>query len=64
MNKPSCYRAVIMRVNEIEVEIWADSYEDAIRRAHQINDDRVEISNVLHDEEVVDVFPHVPEYEC
>lgn len=64
MNKPSCYRALIMRVTEIEVEIWADSYEDAIRRAHTDDDDRLEISQVSHTDEVVDVFPHEQDYEC
>lgn len=64
MNKPTCYRAVIMRVTEIEVEFWADTYEEAVRRAHTDDDERLEVENVMHTDRVIDIFPHDQEYQC
>jgi len=64
MNKPHCYRALIMRVTEIEVEIWADSYEHAVELAHYENENTFNVESKVHVDEIVEIFPYEEDYQC
>lgn len=61
----SCYRALVMRVTEVHVEIWADSYEEAVSMALDDDDEEtIEVETVIHDDQLVDVVPWENPYEC
>lgn len=61
--KRQCYRALIMRVTEVYVEVWADSYEEAVASA-LMDEDLMEVETRIHDDQLLDVKPYEPEFAC
>lgn len=65
MSKLHCYRATIMKITEVEVEIWADSYENAIEQFHYEDEDKFKkIETIHHNDRIVDIFPYDEDHQC
>ena len=64
MSKRQCYRALVMRVTEVQIEIWADSYEEAVIAALDNGDENNEVETRVHEDQLVDVVPFDQEFAC
>lgn len=59
MSKP--FRGVIMRLVEVEFEIWADDIEDALKR---YDEEKNVLSEVTYADELVDMIEHAEKFQC
>lgn len=54
-----------MKITEVELEIWADSYENAIEQFHYENEDKFkQIDTIKHDDVILDIIPYSEDHQC
>lgn len=57
------YRALVIRVIEIEYDVWAESFDEAVKLMEE-DDERREVRQTVHPDEVVDLYEHETSYDC
>lgn len=56
------YRGLVVRVIEIEYDVWAESKEEAMRMLDE--EQWLKVRTTVHNDEVVDMYEHDHVFDC